>query len=314
MDKVIHMSAKGSSKEEKARAYAKITSETLVFTSNFFHCRDFTQLMPVMLSPVTDPLNADPGSSVVKTGEVEYLGQRLALTQSMILHKQIAIKKGLDRLFIMSPNVRLEHPKRRESKRHLFEFSQVDFEIANGKMEDVFSLMDDYMAGVSEHVASACEDELSMLGRTIPKIRGPFPRYTTHELEKRYGEGWEAAASLDHETPFWALCHKREFYDKEDPDEPGHYLNYDMIYPGGFGEALSGGEREHEYNAIMRRIGNDRLEAGKFKPFLELAKGGLTPSAGGGFGVERLVRFLSGAEHIGDVQMFRRVPGEPVIV
>ena len=314
MGNVIQMAAKIISKEGKTRAYAAITSETLVFTSNFFHCRDFTQLMPIILSPITDPLGPDPNSSVIKTGEIEYLGQRLALTQSMILHKQIAVKKGLDKLFIISPNVRLEHPKRRESKRHLFEFSQVDFEMANGKMEDVFSLMDDYMAGVSEHVASACEDELSMLGRAIPKIRGPFPRYTTHELEEKYGKEWEAEASLDHETPFWALCHKREFYDKEDPDERGHYLNYDMIYPEGFGEALSGAEREHEYSVIMRRIGKDKLESGKFRPYLEMAKEGLTPSAGGGFGVERLVRFLSGAEHIGDVQLFRRVPGEPVVV
>jgi asparaginyl-tRNA synthetase len=308
------MAAKGRSEKDKARAYARITSETLAFTSDFFHHRDFIQLMPVILSPVTDPLGPDPNSTVIKTGEVEYLGQKLALTQSMILHKQIAVKKGLDRLFIISPNVRLEHPKRRESGRHLFEFSQVDFEIAKGKMEDVFRLMDDYMAGVSEHVASTCEDELSMLGRAIPKIRGPFPRYTTHELEKKYGEDWEHTASLDHETPFWALCHKREFYDKEDPKKPGHYLNYDMIYPGGFGEALSGAEREHEYGAIIRRIGKDKLDSGKYAPYLELAKDGLVPSAGGGFGVERLVRFLSGAEHVGDVQMFRRVPGEPVIV
>ena len=40
--------------------------------------------------------------------------------------------------------------------------------------------------------------------------------------------------------PFWVICHKREFYDKEDPERPGHYLNYDLIWPEGFGEALSG--------------------------------------------------------------------------
>jgi asparaginyl-tRNA synthetase len=308
------MAAQHTEEKEKAKAYARITSEALAFTTNFFHCKDFTQLMPVILSPVTDPLGPDPNSSVIKTGEIEYYGQVLCMTQSMILHKQLALKKGLDRIFIVSPNVRLEHESRSKSGRHLFEFSQVDFEIAGWKMDDVFGMMEDYMAGVSEHVASTCEDELALLGRAIPKIRGPFPKYTTHELEQRYGKEWEHAASLDHSSPFWALCHKREFYDKEDPDEPGHYLNYDLIYPEGFGEALSGAEREHEYGRIVKRIGHDKIGLGKYKPYIELAKGGLVPSAGAGFGMERLVRYLSGAKHIGEVQLFRRVPGESVIV
>ena len=136
------------SETAKRKAYARITSVALKYTSDFFHGRGFTQLMPVILSPITDPLGPDPGSSVIKTGEVEYLGQRLCLTQSMILHKQLALKKGIERLFVVSPNVRLEHPKRRDSGKHLFEFSQVDFEISGAKMGDVFSLMEDYLAGL----------------------------------------------------------------------------------------------------------------------------------------------------------------------
>lgn len=38
------------------------------------------------------------------------------------------------------------------------------------------------------------------------------------------------------------------------------------------------------------------------------------PTAGAGFGVERLTRFLAGVKHVGDVQFFRRVPGEPVSI
>ena len=95
--------------------YLKVTSFVLLFGTQFFHEHGFDQLMPVMLSPITDPLGPDPGSSVIKVGEIEYLDQRLCLTQSMILHKQIAVKSGTDRLFILSPNVRLEHPRRAES-------------------------------------------------------------------------------------------------------------------------------------------------------------------------------------------------------
>jgi len=295
-------------------AYAELTSGVLKHTTDFFHSRGFKQMMPVILSPITDPLGPDPGSSVIKRGEIEYLGQRLTLTQSMILHKQLAIREGFEKIFIISPNIRLEDPKRRESGKHLFEFSQVDFEIAHGKKEDVFKLMEDFLVSMIEYVKGKYAEVLKFLGRELPEMVAPFPKYTTHELKDRYGEDWEGGASLATKQPFWALCHKREFYDKEDPSEPGHYLNYDLIYPEGFGEALSGGEREHEYEIIIRKIGRDDLDKSRYAAYLEIAKEGLIPSAGGGFGVERLVRYLAGAEHVGDVQLFRRVPGEPVTV
>lgn len=298
--------------EKKARL--RLVSGILGYTTGFFHMNNFIQLMPVILSSVTDPLGPDPGSTVIKSGEIEYLGQRLTLTQSMILHKQIAIKQGLDRIFIISPNVRLEHPARRESGKHLFEFSQVDFEIAHAKKEDVFKLMEEFMSGAVAHAKACYGDELELLGRKLRLIEGPFRIYTTHELRDKHGEDWETEMSLRSKQPFWVLDHSREFYDKEDPTRPGHYLNYDLIYPEGFCEGLSGAEREHEYDIIMRKIGKHGLDTSRYKPYLEMAREGLTPSAGGGFGVERLARYICGARHIGDVQLFRRVPGEPVVI
>jgi asparaginyl-tRNA synthetase len=299
---------------EKKKIYSKLTSEILRHATSYFHDQGFMQLMPVMLSSVTDPLGPDPGSSVLKSGEIDYLDQKLTLTQSMILHKQIALKEGLEKLFIMSPNVRLEHPKRGESGKHLFEFSQLDFELAQGSMDDVFSLMEEYMTSLGVHLSETCATDLEALGRKLPDLSGPYPRYTTMELEEKYGKDWEIPASLDIKTPFWAISHKREFYDKEDPTKPGFYLNYDLVYPEGFGEGLSGAEREHEFERIVMRIDRDGLDKRRYTPYLELAKDGLIPSAGGGFGLERLVRFVSGAKHVGDVQMFRRVPGEPITV
>ena len=298
----------------KKKAYARITSKMLLYTAGFFHNRGFMQLMPVILSPITDTLGPAPNSTVIKRGEIEYLGKTLALTQSMILHKQLLVHAGMERLFVISPNVRLEHPSRKASGKHLFEFSQVDFEMRRAKKEDVFSLMEDFLTGAVAHVKAVCGDDLELLGRKLPSIRGPFPIHTTHELEGKYGADWEGAASLAAKQPFWATCHKREFYDKEDPSEPGHFLNYDLIYPEGFGEALSGAEREHEISAIKAKIGRHGLDESRYAAYLDFAANDLTPSAGGGFGFERLIRYISGAPHVGDVQMFRRVPGEEVAV
>ena len=292
----------------------KVGSAVIRHAVDYFHDSGFVQLLPVMLGKSTDPLGPDPGSSVIKTPEIEYLGDRLYTMNSMILHKQLALRY-MEKIFILSPNIRLENEKRKATKRHLFEFTQLDFEMRGAKRKDVMGLMEDFLSRLGPMLEADPEAKEGFSGLGVPVFgfKPPFKTYTTHELEARYGSDWEAAASMDHAQPFWALCHKREFYEKEDSAEPGHYLNYDLIYPKGYGEALSGGEREHEYARIKSKMGEHKLSMDVYKAYMEeIGLSPIFPSAGAGFGIERLVRFLTEVDHIGDVQMFRRVPGEPV--
>ncbi len=290
----------------------KVVSEVVKITTDFFHEEGFIQLLPIILGRSTDPLGPDPGSNIIKTPEVEYLGTKFYSMNSMILHKQVAVKE-LGKLFILSPNIRLEKGERGATKKHLFEFNQSDFEIKDAKKEDVMALMEKYFKFLSSKISSRT-DLFEPLGVEPFQFKGPFKVYTTHQLAEKYGEDWEMPASKDHDQPFWALCHKREFYDAEDQKDPGHYLNYDLVYPLGYGEALSGAEREHDYDRILKRMGADRLNMEVYKAYVEEAKKGFSPSAGAGFGMERLGRFLTRAEHVGDVQMFRRVPGEVIAI
>ncbi len=293
----------------------KIQTTTIRTIEDFMVDRNFIQLMPVITSKVTDPLGPDPGSNVVTLPKIRYYDQELVLTQSMILHKQLALITGARKIFIFSPNIRLEHKARRTTGKHLFEFTQMDFEIAYAKMKDIMDLVEDLIIKVFETVVKEREEELKKLKREIKIPKKPFKVYTTHEMEEIYGKEWEIPASKSEKYPFWVICHKREFYDKEDPERPGHYLNYDLIYPEGYGEALSGGEREWEYKRIIDRIRRDGLNENMYRSYLEIAKQGLLiPSAGAGLGIERLIRFLTGKKHIGEIQVFRRIPGEEVIV
>jgi asparaginyl-tRNA synthetase len=298
----------GDGERERRRVRLALTSDVLRETTEFFHREGFVQLLPVILGRSTDPLGPDPGSSVLTTATIDYLGQRFYLMNSMILHKQVAVRE-IGRIWILSPNVRLERAERAASGKHLFEFNQVDFEIPQASSNDVRSLVERYFlflgASLREHPA------FTALGVDRPQFSTPWPVYTTHELEARYGPDWEVTASRDHDQPFWTLCHSREFYDREDPNDPGHYRNYDLVYPHGYGEALSGAEREWEPERIRSRIARDRLPTEALAAYLEGAAP-LIPSAGAGFGVERLIRFLTRADHVADVQLFRRVPGEPV--
>jgi asparaginyl-tRNA synthetase len=231
----------------------------------------------------------------------------------MILHKQLAVSCGLEKIVIFSPNVRLEKPERRFSGRHSFEFTQVDFEIAHARKEDIFRLMEDLIVEVWRWIRETCKEDLDTLGRVLSVPKRPFKIYTTHEMVERYGEEWEIKASSSEKSPFWVVCFRREFYDKEDPSNPGHFLNYDLIYPEGYGEALSGGERETDFEKIRRRIGLIKRNKEDFDLYLKFARKHLLPSAGVGFGIERMVRYLSGMAHIRDVQLFPRIPGEEIV-
>lgn len=292
--------------DERRRTYLDLLSDVIYETESFFHEEGFLQLLPVMLGRSTDPLGPDPGSSVVKTVEIDYLGQRFYLMNSMILHKQLAVR-DLGRIWILSPNVRLERPERAASGKHLFEFTQADFEIPNAAGDEVRALVERFFARLGARLRG--HPAFPSLGVPPPSFSPPWATYTTHELEERYGPSWEEPASRAERQPFWVTCHRREFYDREDPERPGHYRNYDLVYPAGFGEALSGAEREWDPARIRNRIGRDGIPPAAYEAYLEQADH-LVPSAGAGFGIERLVRFLVRAPHVGDVQLFRRVPGE----
>jgi len=191
----------------------------------------------------------------------------------------------------------------------------MDFEIAYAKMKDVMDLVEDLVIHLIKKVKEECKEELELLGRELKVPSKPFKIYRYSEVLEKFGS--DDVLSTKEKEPFWVIDIKREFYDKEDENNPGHFLNYDLILPEGYGEVLSGGEREHKYERIIKRIKELEKEGrdySMFKNYLEVAKMGLLkPSAGGGIGVERILRFLCGKKHIREIQLFPRIPGEEVI-
>ncbi|PLJ77548.1 asparagine synthetase A [Infirmifilum sp. SLHALR2] len=291
------------------RLVLHVFSETLHALTSSFLKRGFTWLLPVVTSKATDPLWPDPGASIEARPELELYGERARLTQSMILHKQLLVAAGYEKVFVLSPNVRVERRDRAKTGRHAYEFTQLDFEVKGAKREDIFRLVEGVLAEVVEHLEECCEKHLSELGAELAKLRAPFKVYRMKELEEKYGPDWETLASIESSEPFWVTDIPREFYDYEDL-ERGEWRNYDLILPEGYGEVLSGAEREWQYDKIAYKMRRDGVSMDSYRYYLELAKRGvLVPSAGAGIGVERLVLWLTKRSHIAEVQPFPRIPG-----
>ncbi len=102
------------SKEDLQRKtnISRVMTETLRYLSNELVRQDFEWLLPVVFSKTTDPLWPDPGASIEKRVEVEIYGETVRTTTSMIIHKIVSCSLAYPKLFVISPNVRIEKRER----------------------------------------------------------------------------------------------------------------------------------------------------------------------------------------------------------
>ena len=304
---LIVEAARNHLSKEDLKFALKVQSQIRYFVGGFLRSRGFVEVPPVIISPITDPLNHphfDP--------TIDYYGTRYSLTKSMIFHKQI-LTRDLDSIFAFSPNIRLETPDKESTGRHLSEFTQIDVEKRCATREEMMMLVEGMMVELFNDLKKECGDELRHFGRSLKVPRTPFDRVAFLDAERKYGDNFEESLSASMTDPFWIVdipLEKREFYDREDLERPGILVDMDLIYPEGFGEGLSGGEREYDLQRIRQRIGFKGQTEEQFKWFIEYAKMGLEPSAGFGIGIERLTRYICGLKRIEDTHPFPKVPGK----
>jgi len=279
----------------------------------------FIEILAPIIGPVTDP-----GIRGAKQASVDYYGARFKVMSSMILYKQMAVA-SLTRIFAFSPNIRIEPLETIKTKRHLTEFRQVDIEEACVTYDQMMKLGEEMLCHVIEDVKRKCKGELKVLGRDLETPTIPFKKYTYHEAVEvlqsigfnlKYGNEipWDAeeAISAIHKAPFWITDYPataRGFYYLEHSDQPGTLRDFDLLYPEGYGEAISGGEREHRYGKIVERMKQGGEDPAKYAWYLEMLKEGVPPSAGFGIGVERLTRYICGIENIWEAVPFPKVAG-----
>lgn len=286
----------------------KIGSDIINFVQSFMHEHGYTQLLPVILSPVTDPLYPDPAAGIYKRLEFEVYGTTVRPMHSMIIHKLVAVSFLSDKIFIMSPNIRLEKAERSETKKHLFEFTQMDFEVRGGSSEFVRKNIEELLSSLLKYVEAKDRKELEALGVKLPKIEAPFKVFERVEVEQKYGKDWEDELPKHIKGPVWITDLPREFYDYEDA-ETHKWDNFDLYVPK-IGEIATGGRREFEYYKMLSKMKSGGVKPEMYSVLLKLAKEGkIKQSAGAGIGLERLIYWITGAEHIGGIQPFPKVPG-----
>jgi len=284
----------------------KVKSEIIRTAGVYLREQGFIEILPVILSPITDPLHHE-----TYDGAIDYYGSPYKLTKSMILHKQIALRT-VPKIFCFSPNVRMEPAERASYGRYLAEFVQLDLEARDATRDDIMRIGERLFLSILDGVKDHCAEELGFLNRDLKIPDAPFTRISYREAQEKFGRKFDDALSASLTTPSWVIDFPREvreFYDRQDPARPGVLLDMDLIYPDGYAEALSGGEREHELESILQRLKQDKIDPQRFAKYLSVVKEGIPASAGFGIGIERLTRYICGLDSVAEARLFPKLPG-----
>ncbi len=304
---------------ETAQSVFRLGQEIMSSLRAFLDAQGFVEFLPPIISTVTDP-----GLRGAERVPVCLYDSKVYLTSSMVFHKQI-LASAFDKIYCFSPNVRLEPCANARSGKHLVEFCQLDLEEANCTCDDSIDLAERMLVNIHRDILSKCQEMLSVFGRTLAVPHRPFPRFSYDSLISKardmgvhadYGEelpeAVETAVSREIDSFFWITDYpqsSRGFYYKDNAGSD-KVRSMDLIYPEGFGEAISGGEREFEPHVVRQKARARGLELEGFEQFLSAAGPDLQPSSGFGIGIERLLRYITGLKDIGLVRAFPKIPGQ----
>ena len=255
--------------------------------------------------------------------EVPYFDEGTAyLTQSGQLYNEATVAAH-GKVYCFGPTFRAEKTK---TRRHLTEFWMVEPEIAYAHLDDAIELAECLDCAVVEQVLERRKPELEVLERDLSRlesVKRPFPRLHYDDAikliqskgsETKWGSdfGGTDETVIAEAYPKPVVVHRfpastKAFYMAPDPERPELSLSADILAPEGYGEIVGGGERLADHEALLQRLREHDLPEKAFQWYLDLRKYGSFPHAGFGMGVERVITWICGIDHLRETIAFPRM-------
>ncbi len=311
-------------------AIMRVRASVIKSIRDFFDGNGFK----LMDSPLLTPNACEGTSTLFETKYFDF--GKAYLSQSGQLYAE-ASAMALGKVYTFGPTFRAERSK---TRKHLTEFWMVEPEMAFFDLNDDMDLAEDLVEYIVSYVLKNNLKELEILDRDIEplkKVKRPFYRMSYTEavdwltankipLKKKvdgqevdilpfpwgedFGAVQEEAIMEQFDKP--CIIHRypaeaKAFYMKRDPENQKVVLAMDMLGPEKAGEIIGGSQREDDYDALLQRINEHNLPVDEFQWYLDLRKYGSVPHSGFGLGVERVVKWITGAKHIREVIPFPRM-------
>jgi asparaginyl-tRNA synthetase len=300
----------------RQQAILRVRHEVIDAVRDYFNTRDFI----LCDTPIFTPAACEGTSTLFP---VQYFEDTTAyLTQSGQLYNE-ANAMALGRVYCFGPTFRAEKSK---TRRHLTEFWMVEPEMAYATLDDVIALAEGLVVEVVGRVLDKRRHELTLLERDTTKLEAVqpgFPRVTYDEAATiltdkgqpfAYGGDLggtdETVLSEQFDKPVCVTHYPaavKAFYMKPDPAQPDKALCVDVLAPEGYGEIIGGGQRIDDYDLLLARIKEHGLPQEAFEWYLDLRRYGSVPHGGFGMGIERVVAWICGLEHVRETIPYPRM-------
>ena len=255
--------------------------------------------------------------------EVDYFeDEKVYLTQSGQLYNE-ANAMAFGKVYCFGPTFRAERSK---TRRHLTEFWMVEPEMAYADLQEVMRVAEELVVYVVGRALENRREELKVLERDTSKlesVNAPFHRMSYDDAVKKlqgkgseiqwggdFGNTDETLITEDLDRPLMVDRYPSEikaFYFQPDENRPEVALGVDVLAPEGYGEIIGGGQRIHDLDLLLKRLEEHQLPPEAFNWYLDLRKYGTVPHGGFGMGVERVVAWICGLDHVRETIPYARM-------
>jgi asparaginyl-tRNA synthetase len=303
-------------RSKRQHAIMRVRNELIFGIRDFFYQRNYVNID----SPILTPAACEGTSTLFET---DYFGEKAYLSQSGQLYLEPAAAAH-GKVYCFGPTFRAEKSK---TRRHLMEFWMVEPEVAWMRFPELLDLCEEFVSSLVARVLDRCKNELEWLERDVARLEAaasrPYPRIDYGDaITKLQGLGYDVKFGDDfggdEETALSDTSGKptlitrypaaiKAFYMEPDADDPARALAVDVIAPDGYGEIIGGSERIGSYDKLEERIREHKLPRESFEWYLDVRKYGGFPHSGFGMGIERVVSWLCGLQHLREAIPYPRM-------
>jgi len=271
-----------------------------------------------------------------KDGKTDFsqdlFGKQTFITGTGQLHGE-TFAHAFGKIYTFGPTLRTENSN---TKTHANEFWMVEPEICFCDLEGLMDIEEDFLKYIVKNILEMCPEELEFCDKFIQNglldklqkvCNSNFTRLDHKEaidILKKADKKWEFEPEYgedlakEHEKyiteyfngPVFVKNWPKDikaFYMKQNPDGKT-VAAVDLEVPGA-GEIMGGSQREENYEKLINRMKEIKMDTEELNWYIELRKYGSTIHSGFGLGFERLLMYITGMENIRDVIPFPRTPG-----
>lgn len=284
---------------------------------SWFSKNDFVSFDAPILTPV--PLYED--DSAIRA---DLSKQNVFMTQCVWYYLEAAAH-GLEKVYNMWPSFRGEEGR---SKRHLMEYWHIKAEWCWDNFEWVIWAVEEIIPFLTRQLKAKWKDFLEELGADLCEdwLKVPYPRITYRAccalLEKewfdiQFGKSLSSKEEefLSHKLfpnqPFWITWIPRSiepFPYSVDPEDNEVCMVADLITSNWCGELLWVAEKIYDFDMLLERMQEkNRHDDSRYEFVREVHASWCVPHVAFWMGLERLMRWLIGNDHVRDCHGFPRI-------